>query len=394
MSDSNRTQMYYLAESSWGVTPGSALTEMRFTSESLSYGIQTKTSDEIRSDRQVTDLILTGAEAGGGVNWELSYGTYDAFFSAALMSAAAGAWSTPVSISGATDIAAVVSGNKYTSSATNFTTANIVAGQWIKVAGFATAANNGFKKVISVAAGELAVAVGEAALSAESATPAITMTGSKIRNGTAETSFTLERYHADITQFFTYRGMVPDTMSMSLASGSVITGAFNFKGKDEVLAGTTKGTGTASAATTTQVMNAVSNVANIIEGSTLVPMSGVYIQSLDFSLANNTRGLTAIGSLGAVDMGYGRCDVTGNFKAYFINNTLYDKYIANTRSGLSYRMADAAGNTYIVTFPTIEFSSAKANAGGGNQDVTVDIGWTAIRDTTLGCTIQIDKFAA
>jgi hypothetical protein len=70
MSDSNRTQMFYAVESNYGVTPASALTEMRFTNESLSYGIQSKSSDELRSDRQVTDLVLVGAEAGGSVSWE------------------------------------------------------------------------------------------------------------------------------------------------------------------------------------------------------------------------------------------------------------------------------------------------------------------------------------
>jgi hypothetical protein len=391
MSDSNRTQMYYLAESSWGVTPASAMTEMRFTSESLSYGITTKSSDEIRSDRQVTDLILTGADAAGGVNWELSYGTYDPFFVAALQSAA---WSTTVAVS-ATDIAAATTGNKYVAASTDFTTKNITPGQWIKVAGYAGANNNGFKRVVSVTITDLVVEVQGAALVTEAApVGAVTMKGACIRNGVTETSFTLERCHADVTQFFTYRGMVPESMDMKLAAGSVITGSFAFKGKDGVLAATTKGTGTANAASTTQVINAVSNVANIIEGSTLAAMSGVYVNSLDVSLKNNVRSLTGIGSLGAVDLGYGRCDVTGTLKAYFINNTLYDKYINNTRTGLSYRMADAAGNTYIVTIPTIEFSSAKVNAGGGNQDVTVDIGWTGLRDVTLGHTIQIDRFAA
>lgn len=392
MSESNRTQLYYVPESTWGVTPASALTALRFTGESLSYGITTKTSDEIRSDRMVSDLILTGASAGGGVNWELSYGTYDDFFKAALM---ASAWSTAVNVSAATDIAAVQSGNKYTGTTTNFTTKNISVGQWIKVSGFTNSANNGFKLVTSVAAGELAVsATASTALVNESATPAITMTGTMIRNGTTETSFTLERLHEDITQYFAYTGMVPNQMKMSISAGNIITGNFDFKGKSETLSGSTVGTGTANAATTTEAINAVSNVASIIEGSTLAAMSGVYVQALDFTLANNARDLTAIGSLGAVDMGYGRCDITGTLKAYFINNTLYDKYITNTRSGLSFRMADNAGNAYIVTFPAIEFSSAKVNAGGANQDITVDIGWTAIRHATNNCMIQIDKFAA
>jgi hypothetical protein len=383
--------MYYLAETSWGVTPASALTEMRFTSESLSYGIQTKSSDEIRSDRQATDLILTGADAAGAVNWELSYGTYDPFFMAALQSAA---WSTSVAIS-VTDISAATTGNKYVAASTDLTTKHIVPGQWIKVAGFVAANNNGFKRVVSVSVTDLVVEVAGAALVTESApVGAITVKGESIRNGVTETTFTLERYHADVTQFFTYRGMSPESFDLKLAAGSIVTGSFAFKGKDEVLAATTKGTGTAIAASTTQVINAVSNVANIVEGSTLATMAGIYVQSLDVSIKNNVRSINGIGSLGAVDLGYGRCDVTGTLKAYFINETLYNKYINNTRTGLSFRMSDVAGNGYVVTIPTIEFSSAKVNAGGGNQDVTVDIGWTGLKDVTLGHTIQIDRFAA
>lgn len=401
--------MYYLPEVSWGVTPDpAAFTEMRFTSESLSYGIQTKSSDEIRSDRQLSDLILTGAEATGGINYELSYGTYDPFLAAALMSAG---WSTPVVVAAATDIAAVTLGNKYTSTSTDFAAvgAYIVPGQWLKVSGFANAANNGYKRVISVAAGVLEVAVGEIALVDAAATLAITMKGSRIRNGVTESSFTLARHHADVgvEQMFIYTGMVVDSMDMKLAAGSIITGAFNFKGKQEKLAQKTGaylalyeqvlGTGEKAgpvAASTTQIINAVSNVANVIEGSSLDAMAGVYINSLDVSIKNNARGLTAVGSLGSVDMGYGRCDVTGNMKAYFINNTLYDKYINNARSGLSFRIFDGAGNTYIVTIPTIEFNSAKVNAGGGNQDITVDIGWTGLMHTTQLNTIQIDRFPA
>ena len=53
------------------------------------------------------------------------------------------------------------------------------------------------------------------------------------------------------------------------------------------------------AATTNDVMNAVANVGNIMEGSTLSLVSGVYFQELSFTLANNVRGLTAIGGDGS-----------------------------------------------------------------------------------------------
>ena len=78
MADTNRVQLKYIEETTWGTTPGTpTMTEIRMTSESLSYNIANIVSNEIRSDRQTTDLIQTGAEAAGGFNGELSYGSYD-----------------------------------------------------------------------------------------------------------------------------------------------------------------------------------------------------------------------------------------------------------------------------------------------------------------------------
>ena len=77
ISDSARSQLYYLEETTWGVTPASAMKALRFTGETLNYDISTAQSKEIRSDRQITDLIRTDAEPGGNINFEMSYGALD-----------------------------------------------------------------------------------------------------------------------------------------------------------------------------------------------------------------------------------------------------------------------------------------------------------------------------
>ena len=84
MADSSQTQLYFVEETTWGTTPAAALKELRFTGESLGFNIETVTSNEIRADRQVSDLIQTNASASGAVNFELSYGAYDELIAAAL----------------------------------------------------------------------------------------------------------------------------------------------------------------------------------------------------------------------------------------------------------------------------------------------------------------------
>ena len=95
MASSNRTQIRYVAETTWGTTPSSALKNFRDTGDSLVFNISTVQSNEIRSDRQVTDLIQTGASPGGGLNWELIWGNGDDFFESALYNS----WSSDLSIS-------------------------------------------------------------------------------------------------------------------------------------------------------------------------------------------------------------------------------------------------------------------------------------------------------
>lgn len=77
MTDSNRTRIAYVKEATQGTTPAitsaAPMKTARITGESLNFDVQATQSNELRSDRQVADLIQVGASAGGGLDWELSY---------------------------------------------------------------------------------------------------------------------------------------------------------------------------------------------------------------------------------------------------------------------------------------------------------------------------------
>lgn len=87
MSDANRLRLSYVEETSWGVTPAApTLKALRFTGESLEANADFTSSNEIRDDRQVSDVIRTNFGAGGDVNFELSYGAFDDLLAALLFS--------------------------------------------------------------------------------------------------------------------------------------------------------------------------------------------------------------------------------------------------------------------------------------------------------------------
>jgi hypothetical protein len=99
MSESNRVQLRFIEEVTWGTTPDlPAMQALRHTDQSLRHDLQTTQSNEIRSDRSISDLIQTDRPSGGGFNFELSATTFDALMAGAMCAD----WSTDVLLNGTT----------------------------------------------------------------------------------------------------------------------------------------------------------------------------------------------------------------------------------------------------------------------------------------------------
>src|SRR5262245_40317093 len=79
MSNTNRFGLRLVRESSYGVVPTAPqLLQLPITgAPDLAFAHETVTSDLIRADRQLDDLILVGGEAAGSVPSELAFGCYD-----------------------------------------------------------------------------------------------------------------------------------------------------------------------------------------------------------------------------------------------------------------------------------------------------------------------------
>lgn len=94
MSDASRTRLLIRPETAWAENPpaNAPTTRLRFTGENLGIRKTTVLSDEIRSDRQRTDMPLVGIDAAGDINMEAIYG---AEFDLILQAALCGAWGTP-----------------------------------------------------------------------------------------------------------------------------------------------------------------------------------------------------------------------------------------------------------------------------------------------------------
>jgi hypothetical protein len=95
LQSTNRVKLSKVREATFGVTPTSPVFKtIRETSSGLNANPKTVITNEIRSDRQVTDLILVGQDAGGDVGGELAFAVSDDDLEEALQ----GTWSNDPSI--------------------------------------------------------------------------------------------------------------------------------------------------------------------------------------------------------------------------------------------------------------------------------------------------------
>jgi hypothetical protein len=139
LQSTNRVKLSKTRETTFGVTPTNPVfNTIRETSSGLNANPKTVISSEIRPDRQIVDLILTGEDAGGAVGGELAFNVADDDLEEALQ----GTWSN--------DPAVINTGSGTPISALSATTATVttplgsafVAGMLVLTGGFTAPANN------------------------------------------------------------------------------------------------------------------------------------------------------------------------------------------------------------------------------------------------------------
>ena len=370
---SNRVALRQVAEVTWGTIPATPTFEaIRFTSESLNYNADFITSEEIRSDRMTPDTIQVSSQAGGDINGEWSYATYDDFIASALYSA----WVTTATAEAAqTDISITKTGgspNTWTidsAALADFTDNSFVVGQFVKIAGF-TVAGDFWAEITSIAT--LSLGINPLTdVASEAAGDSVTVTPLEyVRNGTTKTSFTIQKAFTDLStpELWNFTGSRISTWNLELATGSILTTSFGVLAKDANMTETQEVGAVLNAANTNTVLNAVDNVAAIVfDGD---PGGSIfYFNTLSVNLDNALRGQEAVGTLGLIGVEAGRLQLTGSVELYFENSTLFDKFRAATAFALTFQAQDAAGNVYFVTIPRAKYTSMEIVAGGTDQDI-------------------------
>lgn len=399
----NQTGVFIVEETTWGTTPATpALQELRLTGEGINYEIENITSDELRSDRMVSDTVQVGQTTSGNIDFELSFGTYDSLMESALYSAfvpidsgntsdviTAGASGSNLEIS-VSDTGTITLGSAYT--------IDVAVGQWVYLNNATTPANNNYYRVTGVAGNVLTVSPLPDTTEVLEATS--TLSSSRLRNapnaaGIVEKSFTVQKVFNDTTvpTYQNFTGMIADTMSLNFEVGSILSGSFGFMGRAADIGTSQIAGATTVSATTTDVMNSVSNLNNIEFDDADTSAS---LLSMTLETTGNLRAQKAIGSLPSVGVGTGRLEITGSISLYFEDITEYNKFLQNTSFKVSFRVNDSAGNAYIVTLPKVKYEGMTMVAGGLDADIEMSGTYRALLGTSdsVNYMIEIDKVTA
>ncbi|MGI4886100.1 MAG: phage tail tube protein [Janthinobacterium lividum] len=307
MTDSSQTQIAYVKETTYGVTPASpTFKKFRTTNiPSLAPNNQFITSDEIRSDRNVPNVVASGQSVAFDLPIEFSYGSFD-------------------------DLLQAFMGN--------------------------------------------------------------TWTGNVLKNGTALTSFSFENKFVTNggLRYDRAKGVMVNTMALSLSANGKATGSFGVMGQKSDSASAALASSTYADPATTDFFTANDNFAITLGG-----VGTISVMSVSLSGTNNLRMIPVVGSKYTDGMGLGRFEVTGSLQTYFKDSALYDAYLAAIAAGTYFALTlsfnDPVTGKYDILLPKVKLTSSSKPGGANNADVMASFDFSAVVDTTAGCAMQITR---
>lgn len=358
-SDANTTSLAFCQESTYGTLPGSPdFKLLRLTGETLGHAKETIQSQEIRSDRQVPDLVEVGSMAEGGFNFELSFLEYQTFLQALLCGTI-----TEYNVS---TVAGDIDATAQTFTATTpGDVADVPVGGFVKVTGATTAANNGYKRVIENDGDVITFAPGSFTTNATG--DSLTFYTKTLRNGIIRRSYTFERevINSENAKYYqSYPGCYIGDCALRVESKQIITGTFNVLGKFGQTASVSLNTNLLTAAT--GVLTATGNPSNS-DTLTIGGKTYTFQTTLTNVNGNVLIGATASDSLdnliAAINLG------AGSGTTYAAATTVHPTVSAAAGSGdtvnLTAKTAGTAGNSIATTEGSSNLAFGAATLTGG-----------------------------
>jgi hypothetical protein len=364
-------------------TPATEMTSLRHTSCSLVPPKRDgKESEELTTERQITDLALGVKKVAGDFGFELSYGEFDALMQALL----GGTWAAAYNLTSQT-VSVNSSTKKFSRSSGSFITDGVQVGDFITTTGFADAGNNGTFEVSAVAALEITCATATGLVTVVGDTGVtITTSTQKLENGTTSRYFTFERAFGDIVQYGAYQDIQVDSMDLEVKLEQKVKGKFGLIGSGVVTYSDTPIDGSVTASQENDPYESFDGIIKI-GGEAVAIVNGVDLKvanqgEADYVVLNN-------GDATAAQMNQLRFKLTGDLDLYFTDLTYHTLIMAGTESSLDiYFGTPASGLAYRIYLPRIKFTSLDDSVSNDKR-IILKAPFQALRDDTTNKTMQV-----
>lgn len=382
-------QVAIKAESTWGTAPGATGSRyLRRVESTLDLVKQTYQSSEIRTDGQTADMRHGVQSVAGSVKGELSVGSYNDLFAAALRKD----FVTAPTTGAVTTISVTGTGTNVNRSAGSFLTDGFKLGDVVSATGFAAANNNShYAMITSLTATDMGVATLDGVVLtdvAAGATVTLALVGKKTFAGTSghtDTSFAIEHWYSDINQSELYLGNKVQSIAVGLPASGMATVDISFMGKSRTN-NTSAYYTTPTAAGTSPVLAAVNGLI-YFDGAAIALITG-----MDFTI---TTGLTAepvVGSNTYPAIFRGRVLASGNMSVYFEDATFRDVFDNETEVAIY--SVFKGGSTKNPDFTSFVMPRVKAGGSAkddGEKGLVQTIPFTALINSSGGTGINTEN---
>jgi hypothetical protein len=113
------------------------------------------------------------------------------------------------------------------------------------------------------------------------------------------------------------------------------------------------------------------------------------ITELDLTISNNLANRFVVGSKLTQSHTIGQRSITGSFTAFYDSTDWIAKFTDETSFAIVHTIKDPAGNSISFRFPKVYITAAPPDTQGTNGEITLNLPFVAVYDSTAGHAVQI-----